>query len=199
MSRIFLSTLILVALSTLLISCGQSNAPANTANYLSALEQDSIAYLQKCIEFIKQIKHQELSNPDFILLDEPSDDSMCINQVLTDSMFSYSQADIKIIKERRHFSSLKWSRMLYSNLKFVSDDSLYAIFFDTSKGWKYYRERIGSNTNWFSIPIFLENDHYCLFYSGYSCGPTCGEAKLALYRKDKNGWVEILSYCHGVG
>ena len=62
MMKLFLIPL----LSISLFSCGQTNSTTKNRS----VEQDSILYLQKAVEFIRQIEQKELTDTNFILADK---------------------------------------------------------------------------------------------------------------------------------
>ena len=111
-----------------IVSCGQNNFLDEKISLTRAKEhiQDSIVYIQKSIEFIRQVKEQELNDTTFKLSDKP---------------FSF---------------------------------------------------------NTFSLPIFLRNYSYCIFYSDNHCGWLCGGGRLTLYKKINNRWQELKSYCNWI-
>lgn len=189
-----LSLLLLLSIS--LFSCGQTNS---TGKSKQNVEKDSIVYLQKCIEFIKQVEQKKLSDTNFILADKPFSFEYfdCIKELLADST-TYTNDELIFIKSRINPSLAKWTKELFPNIKIVSSDTIDSIFKDNSKWWEYYYEHIGRSFNSFSFPIFLRNDTYCLFYSDHHCGGLCGGGRLTLYKKENNKWTEVKSYCNWI-
>lgn len=188
--------LFITLLSISLCSCGQANS--TTKNNLNA-EQDSIAYLQKCVEFIKQIEQKELSDTNFILADKPFsfEDFDCIKELLTDTTI-YTKDELLLIRNKTKPLLTKWTKEFFTNTKIVNSDTISSIFKDNSKWWPYFYKNIGRSFNTFSVPIFFRNDTYCLFYSDHHCGGLCGGGRLTLYKKENNKWTEIKSYCDWV-
>ena len=183
----------IVFLSIPLFSCGQTNS---TTKNKSNVEQDSIVYLQKCVEFIKQIEQKNLSDANFILADKPFSFEYfdCINELIKDTTI-YTKDEIKLIKDKTQPSLTKWTKELFANTKLVSSDTINSIFKDKLKWWTYFYKHIGRGFNTFSVPIFFRNDSYCLFYSDHHCGGLCGGGRLTLYKKENNKWTEVKSYC----
>lgn len=168
-------------LLTFLFSCGQ------------------VSYMSKSLDFIKQIHKKELLDSNFILVDKPYafEYFYCSGQSITDSTF-YTKEELSFIEKSMKASSIKWSSGLFGSAKIMSRDSIDAIFKDKSKGWYYFYKHIGKGVYSFSLPIFLRNDTYCLFYSDYSCGYTCGEGHFKLYKKENGSWVEVKTYCEWI-
>ncbi len=189
--------ILFLQLSFFIISCSQ-----NKSNTTSLNRQDSIVFVQKCISFIKQIKNQELSDTNFILLDKPFnltkfDLFNCTEQLLSDTSF-FTKSELSLIKEKQFPTISKWTVKMFSNIRIISNDTINNIFKDRSKWWTYFYKNYGRSFKTFSVPFFFRNDTYCLFYSDNSCGGLCGEGRLILYQKVNNKWIEIKSYCNWV-
>ena len=181
-------------LSISLLASGQSNP--TTKNKMS-VGQDSIAYLEKCVEFIKQIKQKELLDTSFILSDKPFSFEYfdCIKELLSDTTI-YTKDEILLIKSKANPSLTRWTKEFFINIKIISSDTIASIFKDNSKWWDYFHKHVGTSFNTFSVPIFFRNDTYCLFYSDHHCGGLCGGGRLTLYKKENNKkWTEIRFYC----
>jgi hypothetical protein len=168
-----------------------------TTNLRLTVRQDSIAYIQKSIAFIKEIKQQDLSNENFILADIPFSFEYfdCIPDVLADTA-TYTKEELSFIRDKKYPSLKKWTKEFFINIKLISSDTLKTIFRD--RWWDYYFKHIGSGFNTFSSPIFLRNDTYCLFYADHHCGGLCGGGQLTLYKKEKNKWIRVKSYCNWI-
>jgi hypothetical protein len=188
MTKLFL----LLSLSISLL-CGQNNSQSNPD---LIIKQDSVDYILKSIAFIKQVKQQELSDKNFILSDKPFSFEYfhCIDNLLADTTF-YTKNELAFIKDKKYPSIKYWTKEFFRNTILVSSDTITAIFKDKSKWWAYFYKNIGSNFNTFSVPIFLRNDTYCLFYSDHHCGGLCGGGQLALYKKEKEKWIKVKPYC----
>ena len=89
----------------------------------------------------------------------------------------------------------KWSREVFENVRFVNSDTINAILEDTSRGLPFFRRNIGRGFSTFSVPIFLRNDTYCLFYSDHYDAPLAGGGGLGLYRKENGKWKIVKYYC----
>lgn len=156
-------------------------------------------YMKKSIAFIKEIKQKELADANFILVDKPYtlESFGCLEQFMNDADF-FTKDEIAFIQKTIKTSSFKWNTELFGGLKMVSSDTVQMIFKDNAKGWRYFYKHFGNGFYTFSKPIFLRNDTYCLFYSDYSCGYTCGEGHLNLYKKENNKWIEVKTYCNWI-
>lgn len=192
MTRLFL----IIFLFSSIPSFGQANQ--KTKSDLTII-QDSTEYLNRCIAFIKDVKKEQLAEANFILVDHPFsfEYNECISKFLIEST-TYSNDELAFIKDKKYPSLTKWSKDLFTTIKIISKDSIDLIFKDNSKWWPYFHKNIGSSFNSFSIPIFLRNYTYCLFYSDNHCGGECGDGKLTLYKMENNKWVEIQSYCNWI-
>lgn len=189
MTKLFL----LVCLSVPLISCGQQNTGIKSG---LPVNQDSVVYIRKCIAFIQEIQPQELSDTNFILSDKPFlfEYFDCMENVLADAV-TFTKEELSYIKDKKYPSLKKWTEGLLGKIKLVSSDSINAIFRDNKKEWRYFYKNFGASFNNFSVPIFLRNDTYCLFYSDNHCGGLCGGGSLVLYKKENNRWTKVHSYC----
>lgn len=177
-------------LLSLIISTG-CLAQTNTA------KRDSAAYVQKCIAFIKEIKKSDLAKPHFLLEDKPGDlqNGDCLQEVVRDTIV-FSPDEIKYFKSKQFPSLSKWPVNAFKGITFVSRDTVTAIFNDPKKSWSYfYKHYSYEGLDIFSLPIFLRNDTYCLFYTSHACGGLCGEGKLTLYKKENGEWKVVKTYC----
>ncbi len=83
---------------------------------------------------------------------------------------------------------MKWKTSDFPGVRLLSRDTVDAVFKVFARHWTYFRAYIGNDFNEFSMPIFLRNDTYCLFYTANYCGGLCGGGNLILYKKQGNGW-----------
>ena len=192
MTKIFL----IIYLSISITSYGQSNQKTNID---LTVNQDSTEYIKQCIAFIKDVKKERLTDTNFILVENPFSYEYydCISKFLTEST-TFSNDELTFIKDQKYPSLKKWTKDFFTTIKIISKDSLDLIFKDNSKWWTYFHKNIGQSFNTFSIPIFLRNYTYCLFYSDNHCGGECGDGKLTLYKFENNKWIEIKSYCNWI-
>jgi hypothetical protein len=108
---------------------------------------------------------------------------------------TYTKEELSFIKGQKFPSLAKWTKESLGNIRLMSSDTINAIFKDHSKWWTYFNKHVGPSFNTYSIPIFLRNDTYCLFYSDHQCGGLCGEGNLTLYKKQNDKWTVVKSYC----
>lgn len=146
----------------------------------------SVPLKEKIISFIKQIHQTELADTNFILIHEPYilDNIYCLQELFSDSSF-YTKEDFDFIKEKIKSSSFVWTSDMFHSVRIMSKNATNEFFKD--------RRRKGYYS--FSVPIFLIDDTYCLFYSDYHCGYDCGEGHFKLYRNEKGKWTEVKTYC----
>ncbi|HEX4850645.1 MAG TPA: hypothetical protein VFV08_07560 [Puia sp.] len=142
----------------------------------TAIEKDSSQYLSEVIQFIQQIKQQELNNNFFILEDEPAtlDYFDCLKELRTDTA-TFSKTELSVIEQEGKEPLIKiWTNSLIPKIKIISADTVRNIFNDNSKSWPFFYKHIGHSVSNFSAPIFLRNYSCCLFYSDNNCGSLCG-------------------------
>lgn len=189
MTKLFFPSLLLICL----YSWGQNNSGTSSQ---SAVNTDSIEFVKKCVAFIKEVKPQEVADINFLLSDKPFSFEYfdCISDLLTDTT-TYTKEELLFIKDKEYPLLTKWTKESFGNTKLVSSDTINAIFKDNSKWWTYFNKHIGRSFYTFSVPIFLRNDSYCLFYSDHHCGGLCGGGNLTLYKKQNNKWTVVKTYC----
>jgi hypothetical protein len=180
-----------------LLSCGQNNLNEKLS-LTRAKEhiQDSIADIQKSIEFIRQVKKRELNDTTFILSDKPFTFEYfeCMEELLNDTS-TYSQKEMAYIKQKKYLSLSKWTNECFPKIKLIRSEIIDSLFKNRLEGWSFFHNKIGHSFNIFSLPIFLRNYSYCIFYSDNHCGWLCGGGRLTLYKKINNKWEEFKSYC----
>lgn len=152
MTRLILFYLIIVSLS----ACEQNRINFNI-NLVDKQKrnQDSIEYTQKSVEFIKQVKGQELMNSEFILADKPFAFKYfdCLKELLIDTVI-YSKEELTFIEQKKYPSISYWTKIFFPNTKLVSSDTVDLIFEDRSKGWLYFYKKIGHSLIVFLFPFF---------------------------------------------
>ena len=161
--------------------------------------QDSIKSLLKSIEFIKQVKGKELQDSNFILVDKPFElnSFYCLSQLLSDSS-TFSKAELSFIQQKYYPSIIRWNKSFFSTIKLVSSETIDSIFKNQSAGWNYFYKKFGQSFNHFSIPIFLRNYTYCIFYYDVDCGFECGDGHMYLYKLMNGNWIKIATYCNWI-
>ena len=192
MTRLSSFGLLFIAIS--FFSCKQNKA---TPNLNSKQNTDSTKYVQKSIEFIKQVEKQEIEDSTFILVDKafPLDSSQCWKELLADTL-TFSKAELSFLRLKKYPSISYWRSGLFPVIKFISRDTLNAIFKKSPiNGWSYFNQEYGPCFNSFSWPIFLRSYTYCLFYSEFSCGLLNGAGTLMLYKLINTKWQYVKSYC----
>ena len=159
-------------------------------------KQDSISYVQKSIAFIKKVKGKKLQDSAFILVDKPFAFQYfdCLTYLLADST-TFSKEELHFIREKKYPSVAKWDPSFFPAIKIMNSDTLTSIFKRGAGGWTYYYNYYGSSFHSFSMPIFLRNDNYCIFYDDYDCGLLCGKGQLVLYKLIDGQWVELKRFC----
>ena len=160
---------------------------------------DSINYVSRALQFIQQVKQDDLSNGHFILESQPDAPcSSCFKEALSDIIVFSRQEDQSIRQQASHPYIRSWTNHLFPGIKIVNSDTIRKIFANRSQGWDYFYQHVGHRADGFSAPIFFNSDTYCLFYSSYSCGLLCAYGSLVLYKKEGNHWIEVKSYCEWI-
>ena len=179
-----------------LVANGQNNVKTEETRIN---EQDSVAYVQKCVSFIKQVKGIKFLESFFILSDKPYvfENLDCLSSLRNDTT-NFSKEDIVFIQNGKYPPISKWTKKMFPSVKVISNDTIKTIFKDGPRQWAYFYKNIGTSYHGFSVPLFLRNDTYCLFYSDESCGGLCGSGSLILYKKENNKWIRIQSYCEWI-
>jgi len=183
-----------------LFAYNQTTRPAKSKKTVRGkVPQPSASARQKAIAFIKQVKKRELTASEFILVDKPVPlaSNYCLKEALTDKQF-YSSAELTMLKAQAGNNAPAWKATDFSGVRIVKQDTVEAIFSVYSKHWAYFNQHIGRDFNEFSMPVFLRNDSYCLFYEANHCGGLCGEGKLTLYKKEGDHWKIVKSYCQWI-
>jgi len=189
-----MNRLLFLLLITVLISCSQISSIEVKRHH-----QDSNNYVQRSIEFIKKVKGKELQDSRFILVDKPFAFKYfdCLTQLLADSS-TFSREELNFIRQKKYPSVTRWDKSFFPGIKLVSGDTIDSIFQNKSDGWNYFNKHFGGGFSSFSMPIFLRNYTYCIFYSDHSCGWLCGGGQLLLYKMKDGNWVEIGGYCNWI-
>jgi hypothetical protein len=188
--------ILLLSALTLLFNYEQDKQPSQTGTSIVASQPVSAEYIRKAIAFIKQVKSSELTNSKFILVSDAVslNSNDCLQNALADKQF-YSSSEKQLIENRAASWQYQWKKTDFSVSKLVKQDTINLIFKTHSKRWDYFNKYVGRDFNEFSLPIFIRNDTYCLFYSANYCGNLCGGGSLVLYKKEKGNWIPVKSYC----
>lgn len=113
-----------------------------------------------------------------------------IEQIPSDSLVLTEKERVYINTEIDKMSGQAWKKDLLPNFTFITTDTLNQISAKrTLDSWKFF---LGKRIYSFGVPIFLRNDTYCFFYSGYGCGGECGGGNFVIYKKVKGKWQSWL-------
>ena len=174
-----------------LCSCKQRNINiAENKKY-----QDSITYLNRSLDFIKQVLPDEMADTSIVLISNtsPFEYQNRVDWISRDTA-NFSKEDIQELKAKVPNTIQQWTKVHFPKATLISYDTFKAIFKDSYKGWTYFSLHYGTRLYTISKPIFLKNNTYCLFYHGYTCGILCGSGKISLYKLELNKWIEVRSY-----
>lgn len=163
------------------------------------VKTDSLSYRTKCIAFFRQVRKDVQAGRDLVVLDIPVSlrQDGCLSGVLADSA-SFSPAERRYLSDNRLAFLHKWDSQLLPGSIVVSSDSIGRILKGTPREQADFFQQTGSAYHQFSLPVFLRNDTYCLFYSSYFCGLLCAEGRLSLYKKVGDRWEVVRRYCEWI-
>ena len=147
-------------------------------------KQDSISYVQKSIAFIKKVKGKALQDSTFILVDKPFSFQYfdCLTSLLDDSS-TFSKEELNFIQKKQYPSVSKWEPLLFPAIRIVSSDTIASIFKRKFDGWAYFYKHFGNSFHSFSMPIFLRNDTYCIFYDDIDCDVVSNKRRILSHTK----------------
>ncbi|MEQ1624458.1 MAG: hypothetical protein ABL870_07195 [Sediminibacterium sp.] len=152
--------------------------------------QKNIVNLKNGIDFIKAITGQELSPTNLVLKNAPK-------------IFKRVEYFDEILKFDYYLKKEEWLQirakkmeppMGYNAKEQVATDSISQL-----KSWPYFylnlgNTGMGNNIYYYSVPIFLRNNSYCIFYFINQCGPDCGMADFAIYIRNDTKWIKLKTY-----
>lgn len=102
---------------------------------------------------------------------------------LTDEEYNF------ILQQLDETAKYRWEKEILTNGRPIETDTLKAVFNDNKHGWDYMHKQGIYAIHSFSMPVFIRNDTYCIFYSDSSCGNLCGGGGLNIYIKENGKWV----------
>lgn len=186
--------LLLSCLTYGLLLCSQTTSGAT--HTVLPTSKDSVPYMKKAADFIREVYGEDKPGSQFILVDRPAGkkDLHCGDEVIDDTL-TFTKAERDYIRQQIDPGNRRWTTEYFKHTSIISEDTIKSIFADQSKRWKYFYQHFGQEFHYFSLPVFLRNDTYCLFYSDIYCGNLCGDGELVLYRKVNGKWVVVKSYC----
>lgn len=179
----------------------QSTRPAavKKAIRVNTARQAPEEYVRKAVAFIKQVKKRELAAGEFILVEKPValTGNDCLQQLPIDKQI-FSPAELAKLTAQAYSLKRNWKPADFPSVRLVMKDTVEAIFKVFTRHWTYFQKNIGRDFNEFSMPIFLRNSTYCLFYEANYCGGLCGGGRLSLYKREGEHWKIIKSYCEWI-
>lgn len=162
--------------------------------------QKDVVNLKKGIEFIKAITGQELSPANLVLKNDPKifKSVECFDEILQFDYYlkkeEWLQIRDSIIPELSRWAKKMEPKTAYDTKEQVATDTLSQL-----KSWPYFylnlgNNGIGKNIYYCSVPIFLRNNSYCIFYFINQCEFNCGMANFAIYIRNDTKWIELKRY-----
>jgi hypothetical protein len=161
--------------------------------------KDSVLLAQKTISFLREVLDKKINDSSWIISDKPFAFEYfdCLTGVYQDTAF-FTREELGMIRSKKYPTFTWWHTPFFPAAKMIDGDTIHNIFDDNKKDWRYFRTRYGSGFSTCSVPIFLRDDNYCLFYTDESCGGLCGGGQLVLYRKENGKWVKWKTYCQWI-
>jgi hypothetical protein len=164
------------------------------------LQLDSTVNLKASIDFIKAITGQELSPTNLVLKNDPKMFKRveCFDEILQFDYYlkkeEWLQIRDSIIPDLSQWAKKMEPKTAYDTKEQVVTDSISQL-----KSWPYFylnlgNTGLGNNIYYCSVPIFLRNNSYCIFYFINQCGPDCGMANFAIYIRNDTKWIELKRY-----
>jgi hypothetical protein len=162
--------------------------------------QKDVVNLKKGIEFIKTITGQELSPTNLVLKNDPKIFKRveCFDEILQFDYYlkkeEWLQIRDSIIPELSRWAKKMEPKTAYDTNEQEVTDSISQL-----KSWPYFylnlgNNGIGKNIYYCSVPIFLRNNSYCIFYFINQCEFNCGMANFAIYIRNDTKWIELKRY-----
>lgn len=163
------------------------------------IQKDAVN-LKKGIDFIKAITGQELSPANLVLKNDPKifKSIECFDEILQFDYYlkkeEWLQIRDSIIPELSRWAKKMEPKTAYDAKEQVATDTLSQL-----KSWPYFylnlgNNGIGKNIYYCSVPIFLRNNSYCIFYFINQCELNCGMANFAIYIRNDTKWIELKRY-----
>jgi hypothetical protein len=140
--------------------------------YADGLDDSKIAYIKK-----------ELLNKDTL------EDLDCKKNKVV-----FSEREKKYIKkELEKMKNRVWPKNIFSNSILISRDTISTLNKKSHLPQFDFFSRYPHGYSFFSRPIFLRNGSLCIIYSGYNCAYSCFDDNLLIFRKEGEGWIELIS------
>lgn len=165
-----------------------------------AIQKDAVVNLKKEIDFIKAITGQELSPTNLVLKNNPKifKSVECFDEILQFDYYLKKEEWLKIrdsiIPDLSQWAKKMDPKMAYNTKEQVVTDSISQL-----KSWPYFylnleNNGIMKNMYYCSVPIFLRNNSYCIFYFINQCELNCGMADFAIYIRNDTKWIKLKTY-----
>ncbi len=164
------------------------------------IQKDAVVNLKKEIDFIKAITGQDLSPTNLVLKNDPKIFKRveCFDEILHFDYYlkkeEWLQIRDSIIPNLSQYAKKIEPKMANDTKEQVVTDTISQL-----KSWPYFylnlgNTGLGNNIYYCSVPIFLRNNSYCIFYFINQCGPDCGMADFAIYIRNDTKWIKLKTY-----
>lgn len=168
------------------------------------VKMDSIVNLKVSIDFIKAITGQELLPTNLILKNDPKVFKRveCFDEILQFDYYLKKEEWVQI-RDSIIPQLSKWARKMEPKLSSNTKEKKAIDSISQLKSWPYFYLNLGNNglgnsIYYCSVPIFLRNNSYCIFYFINQCGPDCGMADFAIYIRNDTKWIKLKSFKGGL-
>lgn len=165
-----------------------------------AIQKDVVGNLKKGLDFIKAITGQELSPTNLVLKNDPKifKKVECFDEILQFDYYLQKEEWVQI-RDSIIPELSQWAKKMEPKLAFDTKELEITDSISQLKSWPYFylnlgNNGIGKNIYYCSVPIFLRNNSFCIFYFINQCEFNCGMANFAIYIRNDTKWIELKRY-----
>jgi hypothetical protein len=125
--------------------------------------------------------------------------------ILEDTLFN--DEDRKFFRQQfTMLGKLKWEEGKITGATIITQSKVNQIFrrtflkriFRINNGWKKFKRKYGGCLTSLSLPIFNENQDYCIIYEWTQCHYLAGSGKLSVYHFENGQWIFVKAYSYGM-
>lgn len=139
---------------------------------------------------VRYYVNHELKRDSIFLFDKSTNllTEICINNILAENKdIDLKKEDILNMSQK---DTLTWSNKLVPIARIISNNDLPKINSLPDKK----RDKEGQ-LFYLANPIFSKDFSYAILQSSFVCGPRCGERSILLFKKEKDSWTLLKTYC----
>ncbi|WP_068400165.1 hypothetical protein [Pedobacter cryoconitis] len=139
---------------------------------------------------IRYYVNHELKRDSIFLFDKSTNllTEICIDNILAENKdINLKKEDILNMSQK---DTLTWSNKLVPIARIISNNALPIINSLPDK----IRDKEGQ-LFYLANPIFSKDFSYAILQSSFVCGSRCGERSILLFKKEKDSWTLLKTYC----